>query len=84
MSGYLDNFKRKYPIPNYAFLLEIEQYLKEHGHDGEAVLISHAIVNDLHITKPQFWSLRKRIAEHRDRKRIEYLTSPESETYWCS
>jgi len=84
MAGYLSSFKFRYPVPSYSFLLEIERYLAEHGHDGDAVLLSHAIVNDLHITKPMFWSVRKRIAEFRDRKRCEWACDPNTETYKCS
>jgi hypothetical protein len=84
MTGYLSSFKFRYPVPSYSFLLEIEPYLKENPLDTTAELLLVAIVNDYHITKPMFWSVRKRIAEYRDRKRCEWACNPNTETYKCS
>ena len=84
---YLKSFKIKYPEPSYAFLgKELVPYLEKHPTDAEAELLERYIIDGAwnNITKRRFWSVRKRVATWRDDNYYAYVTSPESETYWCS
>ena len=84
---YLKSFKIKYPEPSYAFLgKELVPYLEKHPNDKEAVDFEYWFANDFDfkITKPLYWRVRKRVATWRDDNYYAYVTSPESETYWCS
>lgn len=82
---YLKSFKIRYPEPTEKFVeKELDRYIEANPDDNDAQYIRYKIMNNLVISRMSWFKLRKRVAEWKDRKQIEYLTSPESETYHCS
>ena len=86
MVSYTKSFRTAYPEPNYKFLLELARYTEKFPNDRDASNLERYIIDDwdLKITKPLFWSVRKRVAMWYDDLRTEWACNPESETYKCS
>lgn len=93
--SYLDSFKMKYPTMSYKFYEEqVARYmletkdLKDQSPElkrkSDMMIIINEWLQTGKMNVRNFYILRKCIATWREEKRIEYLTSPESETYWCS
>lgn len=80
---YREQYSRAYRRPCPAFTALVSKYYEE-TKDPEALTYLNFANSKTAIKMRMFWDMRNKIAQYRDDKRLAYLCSPESETYWCS
>ena len=76
MSGY-------YHLPSQEFIDNVVIPYAKETDDAEAHNAVHHWIQGT-FDKREFWHIRKKIANWKHQKWLEYVTSPESETYWSS
>lgn len=81
---FLDSYKIKYPEMS-------DEFINDELNGEVMTKLSEKSIETLQewnttgtISKRKFWSLRKEVANIHYKLHLEFITSPESETYWCS
>lgn len=76
----------KYPTPSHKFMEEVVgPYINKESDDLEVhKFIGIFYANRHPVSNYLFYRVRAKIARYNYQKHLEYITSPESETYWTS
>ena len=81
---FLNSYKVKYPRATESFFVNLVEPFIEATSDIDAKMALAEFTKTQTIGLRRFYLLRKKIADYYDRKHLDYVTSPESETYWAS
>ena len=81
---FLNSYKVKYPRATKNFFVNLVEPFIEATSDIDAKMALAEFTKTQTIGLRRFYLLRKKIADYHDRKHLDYVTSPESETYWAS
>ena len=85
---YTEILKKKYKKPSPQFWQMVDNFVWDmdatHADYQFITMVLGAYKCGHKMSMRNFWDVRNAIGEYRDAKRLAYLCSPESETYWCS
>ena len=87
-------WKKTFPKPSAAFFKQVEEAIAEpdRSHSSERTKENQIELSEMYteykqsgkMNIPTFYKMRRKLIEYRDNRRLDYVTSPESETYWAS